>query len=458
MGGTNFITLLGTGGYLECHYYFEPNNPAPAGEFVQCAIVDLLRGGPLQPSKLTLILTPEAKARHWAGGGDKPAFRKDIEERQRRMGFQIKIIDVPSPVKAQAPLEIFDGIFHAVGDNEDVIFDITHSFRYLPLIAQVALHYAQIVKGAEVCGLFYGNLEAAGGRKHLEGLPLERRLVPIDDLGAVAWLQGWLTGVHAFVEAGRAEPLHRWLNELKGLLRENVGYDHIPQTISRIYSALVGFTQTLEMNRLLRLPRVAGEMHRALDGFDVPAAESPELQPAVKPLSSLTDYIRTSVEEFDPDKSHIDLGLAAVAWCIRHGLIQQAYTIAREVIILAVCESEGWDPARDHGKAEKLLNGLERQARNGREHSGHMPGNKLRNPISPGDPIIKSWTGISDYRNDISHAGLRTQPKGHRTLRKKIPAFAANLNDALREYRKASAKPEAPAADSRASPREVEGE
>ena len=44
----------------------------------------------------------------------------------------------------------------AVADNDSVWLDITHSFRYLPMLAYAVLQYLQDVRGITVNGIYYG--------------------------------------------------------------------------------------------------------------------------------------------------------------------------------------------------------------------------------------------------------------------------------------------------------------
>lgn len=51
-------------------------------------------------------------------------------------------------------------IFNVVNKNDELYFDITHSFCSVPMIAILVANFATTVSGASIKRLFYGNFEA----------------------------------------------------------------------------------------------------------------------------------------------------------------------------------------------------------------------------------------------------------------------------------------------------------
>jgi len=43
-------------------------------------------------------------------------------------------------------MEIFRTIFDEIDENDEIIFDVTHSFRYLPMLVFIVINYARVVK------------------------------------------------------------------------------------------------------------------------------------------------------------------------------------------------------------------------------------------------------------------------------------------------------------------------
>lgn len=55
--------------------------------------------------------------------------------------------------------KIYDEIFHVIDDRENVVFDITHGLRSIPLQALVALNCAKVIKNINIVGIYYGAYE-----------------------------------------------------------------------------------------------------------------------------------------------------------------------------------------------------------------------------------------------------------------------------------------------------------
>ena len=56
-------------------------------------------------------------------------------------------------------MELLAGLAKRVGEREEVVLDITHGFRHLPLLALVAARYLSHVRRAAVSDIYYGALE-----------------------------------------------------------------------------------------------------------------------------------------------------------------------------------------------------------------------------------------------------------------------------------------------------------
>ncbi|WP_425505358.1 CRISPR-associated DxTHG motif protein [Thermosulfurimonas marina] len=59
----------------------------------------------------------------------------------------------------------FRKVIENLSEGEEVFFDITHSFRSLPMLNLVALSYARVLKGIRIRGIYYGAFEVLGSPK-----------------------------------------------------------------------------------------------------------------------------------------------------------------------------------------------------------------------------------------------------------------------------------------------------
>jgi CRISPR-associated Csx2 family protein len=79
---------------------------------------------------------------------------------QRLQGHtQIVEVDIPDGKSEEELWEIFEAISKAVQEGDEIVFDITHGFRSLPMIAMLTIAYLKQVKGVKVQHVVYGVYE-----------------------------------------------------------------------------------------------------------------------------------------------------------------------------------------------------------------------------------------------------------------------------------------------------------
>ena len=89
-------------------------------------------------------------------------------------------------------IDILRRIAAYVGPDEDVILDITHAFRHLPVLAMVAAHYLERVRGAKVSAIYYGAFEM----KDQDGI------TPVINLHGLLQLMDWVQALAAYEKDG----------------------------------------------------------------------------------------------------------------------------------------------------------------------------------------------------------------------------------------------------------------
>lgn len=89
-------------------------------------------------------------------------------------------------------VRILSNIAEVVGNGDTVFLDVTHGFRHLPMLVLLASLYLEIVKGAQIGGIYYGALEMTS-----PGGP-----TPVLDLSGMLRIARWLNAVTAFDHSG----------------------------------------------------------------------------------------------------------------------------------------------------------------------------------------------------------------------------------------------------------------
>ncbi|MDY0040043.1 MAG: TIGR02221 family CRISPR-associated protein, partial [Desulforhabdus sp.] len=340
--GNLYLSFLGTNDYLPCTYFSEDGREVPDVRFVQEATARLCCENWSRDDKVIIFTTEEAYRKNWIDDGHKDykgntLSRTGLKTCLARCDLQPKIqhISIPEGKSEGEIWRIFQIVFDCIQSEDHVIFDITHAFRSIPMLALVVLTYAKTLRGASIEGIWYGAFEALGPLGQVAAMPLPERRVPIFSLGAFVTLMDWSMAIEQFVQSGDARPICSLAqNKVKPILRDTKGRDQSAVAIRDLADKLEAFTEALSTCRGKDISRLGSELH-----LKISRCRNAELLP---PLLPLLDLLEKGVYNFIGNEVYD--GLQAVRWCMSHGLTQQAYTILREVLITHFAENAGVDP------------------------------------------------------------------------------------------------------------------
>jgi CRISPR-associated DxTHG motif protein len=341
------IAFLGTGEYKCATYRW--NDHTYETSFVQEAFVHWLK-----PETTCVLLTKEARKKHW---GDLC---------QRLQGHtQIVEVDIPNG-KSEAELwEIFAAISEVVQEGDEIAFDITHSFRSLPMIALLTIAYLKQVKGVKVQYVLYGAYEAR-----------DNQGAPVFDLTPFADLLDWLAAAKMFTATGDSSELGRLIQDVQDAAHRNkrAHAENPPLALKNYGAALEEVSDDLLLARVPNLPdsirRLAQRQSKA----------NTEVGQWTQPLTLLLDKIAAAYAPFQDDSLPTQAKL--IRWYLNHNHIVQAMTLAREWVVSYYAQQKSL--SRDD--AEDELN----QRANNQES----------------DELVQLWSSIRNIRNDLAHCGF----------------------------------------------------
>ena len=110
------LTFLGTGDYKEAKYYYEDKTNYFQSKFIQEALMNIFN-----EDKMVVFVTPQA------------IVHKNFEELLEKFP-NLKSVEIPVPKSEEEFWKLFEIIIESVDEGEEIIFDITHSFRSIPFI------------------------------------------------------------------------------------------------------------------------------------------------------------------------------------------------------------------------------------------------------------------------------------------------------------------------------------
>jgi CRISPR-associated Csx2 family protein len=240
-------------------------------------------------------------------------LRKIIES--MNLAFQTIPIIIPNGKDENEIWKIFKIIISHLKDNDNLYLDLTHGFRYLPMLLLVLGNYAKFLKNVSIAHISYGNFEAR---------ETSTNVAPFVDLLPFSKLQDWTIAAKDFIDYGKVENLHQLLEEKYKLIHQQNdlrGVDKKLQKISESISSnklsdiIAGINLNSEINNLKNDNEIISE-----------------------PFFPLLEKIENKLHEFgENDLKNV---FAATDWCIKHELYQNAYSILLEgVISIVLCQT-----------------------------------------------------------------------------------------------------------------------
>lgn len=428
-----FLSFLGTSSYEPCRYYLTNKEDAIESKYVQAVLIRFLCRDWTAEDKIVIFTTQDAVQKNWNSSKETPGLESELKD--SKLSCQIKNILIPDSKKAEnikEIWEIFQKICDEVQDGDSIIFDITHAFRFLPMLSIIAFIYLKTLKEIRIDGVYYGAFEVLGSLKEVQNMPICERLVPIFDLKPFIELADWSIAVDRFVKAGYSETIAELLQQkVKPLLMkhnkikdENFEQCKLVQNISNNLNELtknISVCRTLDItesvNRLQKNIEEYRQLYRQLNSSVIPL-----------PFILLLNKIEKAISAFDTS-DEVGNGLASVKWCIDHNLIQQAYTILLETLVTFVIASiknnvqyENKDRFKLDinirqlvtAEAAILEQNKERKEKNIKKEKYVEIAETIRNFLLNRKELRRLIFKISQRRNDLNHAGYNehsTKPK-----------------------------------------------
>ena len=421
---TRFITFLGTNPYLECSYYF--NNPITENyptRFVQISLIrHLVLSEKLgEESEILILATNEAQQRNWQDSVDREGnlllglekhlqqLRNHLEQQNKKLP-PIRLVNIPEGKREEELWEIFNTIASEIQDGDHLFFDITHSFRSLPMLALVALNYLRVVKNVIIEKIYYGAFETLGPIPQVKAMKREDRNAPIFDLTPFVDLLQWTTAADHFIRTGNTLLMTELTRrKTQPLLKMSKGKNQAASALLNLSKSLSSFTKDLH---ILAGPKLSNDVFQVKTNLEAAKTHSRELPP----LANLLEKISLEFSQTQNPQKIVENTNLLVEFCFKHGLIQQGFTLLDENLITYGCLKFGLDYQKP--KHRKLFtSSLEIKDKNLEENKWRFQNGwdmneqkRLIKIIISSDlkPFIRLRAKIAPKRNALNHASFNT--------------------------------------------------
>ena len=430
-----FISILGTNKYQPC-IYGKDDFTGTKTRFIQEATLDLLKARSewSADDAAYIFLTPTSRTANWQAvpvdkdgkpkGEDYIGLEPTLD--QMDLPFPVVPVNISEEGDEEAIWSVFRSIYDQIHEGDRLYIDITHSFRYLPMLLLVLTNYARELKGAEVVSITYGNWEAKADIK------------PIVDLGPLIELQDWTVAAGEFLRNGRASGLTELTKErVTPILKATKGKNEVASGLSKLVDRLTTVSQSLTTIRGKEI--LEGKIFKELDkythGLDAGL---------IAPMVPLIDKIKDSFGDFDT-KSSVSNGFVAARWCYRMQLYQQSITILQETMKAYVAASHGYPSDEEHYTelAAKAFffaksNTPEEEWQLGESKSDPTDREKRAEVVrqyrdgSAVRELHPLYTEIGQLRNDFNHAGFRSNAVNGRDIPGRIEKLIKRTEEVLR--------------------------
>lgn len=353
-----FISVLGTGFYEPCKYTkgsFVSSNT----RFIQQATLEYLKVSTNWTTRnaddevidrIIILLTNGAKGANWDKNISKRLNHK-TEQEESYMGLEqvlqdmnlpcpVETIDIPDGKNEEEMWAIFNAVYGTLLPNDELYFDLTHSYRYLPMLVLVLSNYAKFLKGVKVKHISYGNYEARDTASNE---------APLMDILPLTMLQDWTYAAADLIQNGNIKKLQELKEDdaLIPMLREK-GKKNIDRRLAEGF--LDAYIESLknflnDMKLCLSPNIISGVSINQIR--DCHEQVSEVLNQVIAPIPPIIGEIQQSLQNFEstdtmyPESLHN--GYEAAKWCYDHQLYQQAVTILDENITTDFCLRLGTD-------------------------------------------------------------------------------------------------------------------
>lgn len=421
-----FISVLGATNYGECFYTMgnKKITEKPTRYIQEATLAYLIKEEEWNKDDVAYILLTEiSKKKNWQDDGHKTKDGQIIVQpglesclKEMKSSFSIETIDaLPDGNNEDEIWEIFERVFEKIQDGDELYFDLTHGFRYLPMLILVLGNYSKFLKGVKVRSITYGNYE---GRNR------ETNEAAIIDLLPLSSLQDWASAAGQYLAYGNISKLKELCeNEFKPILKETKGKDEDAKKLRTFVNKLekvVEERQTcrgvsiIESKSFAELKNASNEIN---DTF-------------ISPLNPIIAKIKQSFVSFD-DEENVRNGFSAAVWCFNNNLLQQSATILQEFVVSFIClrhniSIDDEDLRISVNKAFSIkMNNIPQDKWMVKDEGEKVKVVEILSDSLFGDKnFICAFNKLTEVRNDYNHSGMRSN---------RPPLKPANIKTQIRE-------------------------
>lgn len=400
------ISFLGFNNYTETIYRHPTTSQSVKTAFFQEALVEFY-----QPEILYVLLTDTVanKIPRNATVSNWQALQAKLEGKPVKLE---PIFNIPESNSPEDGWIIFDKMTGCLNQDDRVIFDLTHSFRSIPVVALLAMSYLRTVKQVKIEGLLYGAFDP-----NAQGQP-----TPTYDLLPMLSLLDWIAAADRFTKTGDGQPLAELLkNAIPGPERaKHPAVRPLAQKLDQTAKIIAQISQAIALARPLETLTLTEQLEEILKQADA------SIDQRAKPFALIADQLLEEYGQFaladnlETEKlaQNLWLQFQMINWYMARGQVMQAMTLAGEWLISVTGYRLGVNHLLEHRKQVRfaLNNGL--ALSQNKQPQGPSDFDEAFQGLAESQEISKLWGQVSDLRNNLAHVGMRKDYRSAASLQK----------------------------------------
>lgn len=324
----------------------------------------------LKPEKVIIVFTEKSKQVH-------------SEKLSQKLKFDEIII--PAGKSESEFWEIFSSLSESIKSNSEIALDITHGFRSQPILALATILYLQSSSGVNINKIIYGAYEAKD----------ENSVVPVFDLSVFVNLIRWSGAVRDFLKYQNAYEINNLLKEIHNDTYIN-NFTEKSESLKSFGKLLNDISLSLSISHTPFVFKNAKAISKVNESIIKDLQFIPKAAPLAKILKNISDKIEpiSNSEGNWHSNEGINAQLSIIQWYLETSNYQQAITLMRELLITVFAKKMNLNPEKQREETENILGKLSETLINTHQCE-HIE-------------YIKLFNQISEIRNEINHAGMRT--------------------------------------------------
>lgn len=392
------LTFVGTGRYEETTYTC--NGQSATTPYIAEALVGFY------PIESVIVgLTPSVKNHdNWFG----------LQERLSRLGKPPIPVDITEGRTEEDQWRTFAALASEIAPETEIVIDITHALRSIPVIGVALATYLQQTRGVKVKEIVYGAHELKDR---------EANTTPVVNVSPFLEMVEWVTAARMLSVSGDSRLL---ADLLQSKTADGRARKH-GNALSRLGNRLRETSEAIALNRPKEVADRARKVIAAIDALP------DTFEPASAPFPLIRDAVQRTYEPIQAEG--LEGVLQLVEWYIERGRILQAVTLASEWLISFTGErlQQPFEKRADRERISGSLSAAARRRRGAQTEEGDPKRECLDLSSAQYESLVQEWNWFSELRNDLAHCGYRecsTRPEKIMKKAKEIPARLKGLLEA----------------------------